>query len=109
VTHVVVRSDLDVTKLANKKASRTVHASRRRNRVSAPALSRPDATHGEQESGIDERIFVQIACYRDPECQWTLKDLFEKASNPDRVFAWVVWQYVPEEDGHSFTLETRPE
>ena len=29
----------------------------------------------------DDTIFVQIASYRDPELQWTLKDLFEKAKS----------------------------
>lgn len=61
-----------------------------------------------QRSGINDRIFVQIASYRDPECQWTLKDMFGKASNPDRVFAGVVWQYVIGEDDHCFVTETRP-
>ena len=47
-----------------------------------------------EADGIDERIFVQIASYRDPDCQWTLKDMFEKATNPDRVFAGVVWSAI---------------
>lgn len=37
-------------------------------------------------------IFVSIAAYRDPECQWTLCDLFKQAEEPDRVTAGVVWQ-----------------
>ena len=32
-----------------------------------------------QEYAKEDTIFVQIASYRDPELQWTLKDLFEKA------------------------------
>lgn len=48
------------------------------------------------------RIFVQIASYRDPECQWTLKDLFDKAAHPERVFVGLVWQYAPGQDGHCF-------
>lgn len=55
-----------------------------------------------------DRIFVQIASYRDPECQWTINDLFDKALNPDRVFVGVVWQYTPAEDKHCFEVETRP-
>lgn len=55
------------------------------------------------------RIFVQIASYRDRECQWTLRDLFAKAAHPERVFAGVLWQYVPEEDADCFMIETRPE
>ncbi len=61
-----------------------------------------------KRSGVDQRIFVQIASYRDPECQWTLRDMFEKATNPDRVFAGVVWQYIADEDAHCFIMETRP-
>jgi len=52
---------------------------------------------------------VQIASYRDPECQWTLKDMFEKAANPARLFAGVVWQFVPGEDDHCFELSFPPE
>ncbi len=37
-------------------------------------------------------IFVAIPAYRDPECAWTLRDLFLKAANPWRVFAGIVWQ-----------------
>jgi hypothetical protein len=39
------------------------------------------------------RIFVSVVVYRDPEAQHTLKDMFDKASHPQRVFAGVVWQY----------------
>lgn len=55
------------------------------------------------------RIFVNIASYRDTECQWTIRDLFEKASNPDRVFVGLCWQFVPGEDDDCFEVETRPE
>lgn len=55
------------------------------------------------------RIFVNIASYRDTECQWTVRDLFEKASNPDRVFVGLCWQFVPGEDDDCFEIETRPE
>ena len=37
-------------------------------------------------------IFVQIASYRDPECQWTVKDLFDKADHPERVYVGIFWQ-----------------
>ena len=76
--------------------------------VSPPSLNGYSAIDWKQTTGINDRIFVQIASYRDPECQWTLKDMFEKATNPDRVFAGVVWQYVPEEDNGCFVVETRP-
>lgn len=50
------------------------------------------------------RIFIAIASYRDVECQWTIKDLFEKASRPERLFVGVCWQTVPEEDGDCFAV-----
>ena len=37
-------------------------------------------------------IFVQIASYRDPELPNTLKDLLDKAYNPDRLKICVAWQ-----------------
>ena len=55
------------------------------------------------------RIFVQIASYRDRECQWTVKDLFEKARHPDRVFVGICWQTFPDLDEDCFEVETRPE
>lgn len=56
-----------------------------------------------------QRIFVQIASYRDPECQWTIKDLFAKAKYPERVFAGVCWQFVPGDDDDCFETSTRPD
>jgi len=56
-----------------------------------------------------KRIFVSIASYRDPECQWTVKDLFEKAKYPERIFVGICWQFIAEEDGAFFEVETRPE
>lgn len=55
------------------------------------------------------RIFVNIASYRDTECQWTVKDLFDKAADPDRVFVGICWQFVPGEDDDCFQVETRPD
>src|SRR5690349_12094054 len=48
------------------------------------------------------RIFVQIASYRDPDCQWTVKDLFEKAAHPERVFVGICWQFIKGEDDAFF-------
>jgi len=67
----------------------------------------PALTEWRQQPGISERIFVQIASYRDPECQWTVKDLFEKAANPERISVGIAWQYVIGEDDHCFQVETR--
>ena len=43
-------------------------------------------------------IFVSIAAYRDPECQWTICDLFKQADAPEFVHVGVVWQVVAVED-----------
>ena len=50
------------------------------------------------------RIFVSIASYRDPQCQWTVKDLFDKAMRPERVFVGICWQYDPERDQDCFQV-----
>jgi hypothetical protein len=50
------------------------------------------------------RIFVSIAAYRDPECQHTVKDLFENAKHPERIFAGIVWQGDKERDRHCFEV-----
>lgn len=49
-------------------------------------------------------IFVSIASYRDPDCQNTIRDLFEKAIYPERVFIGICWQFVPGEDDDCFAL-----
>jgi GT2 family glycosyltransferase/Rps23 Pro-64 3,4-dihydroxylase Tpa1-like proline 4-hydroxylase len=54
------------------------------------------------------KIFVQIASYRDKECQYTVKDLFEKAAYPDRITVGICWQSIPEEDEECFRVVTRP-
>lgn len=45
-----------------------------------------------------KRIFVSIANYRDNETPHTVRDLYAKASHPQRIFAGVLSQVVPEED-----------
>lgn len=55
------------------------------------------------------RIFVSIASYRDTECQWTVKDLFDKARFPERVFVGICWQFIAEEDADCFLVKARPE
>lgn len=50
------------------------------------------------------RIFVAIASYRDPECQWTVKDLFEAASRPERLQIGICWQFDAEKDQNCFTV-----
>ena len=56
-----------------------------------------------------KRIFVQIPSYRDPECQWTLKDLFEKAKYPDRVFVGICWQFYLDTDKACFEIPFAPD
>ncbi|KAF8072911.1 hypothetical protein HT031_000571 [Scenedesmus sp. PABB004] len=46
------------------------------------------------------RIFVSVASFRDPETQWTLRDLFRQAARPERVTVGVVWQVDPDADAH---------
>ena len=38
------------------------------------------------------RIFISIAAFRDPETRWTVRDLLQKASQPDRLAIAIVWQ-----------------
>jgi hypothetical protein len=40
-------------------------------------------------------IFVNIACYRDAECQATVQDLFNKARYTEEIIACVVMQTEP--------------
>jgi hypothetical protein len=54
------------------------------------------------------RIFVQIPSYRDRECQWTVKDLFDKARHPERVFVGICWQFDPETDQGCFDPAADP-
>lgn len=41
----------------------------------------------------EDTIFVQIASYRDPELQYTIKNLFEKAKKPENIFVGICHQY----------------
>lgn len=55
-------------------------------------------------------IFVSIASYRDTECQWTVRDLFDKARHPERVFVGLCWQFIPGEDNDCFEIPSpRPD
>jgi hypothetical protein len=55
-------------------------------------------------------IFVQIPAYRDPECQWTIKDMYEKAKNPERIFTSICWQFIKKKDNICFQQPSpRPE
>ncbi len=53
---------------------------------------------------------MQIPAYRDPECQWTIKDMHEKAKNPERIFTGICWQFIKEKDNICFQQPSpRPE
>ncbi|CAK9075860.1 unnamed protein product [Durusdinium trenchii] len=54
---------------------------------------------------MEPSIFVSIPSYRDPECQYTICDLFAKAAVPERVFIGVCWQADRAEDECCFWLE----
>lgn len=56
-----------------------------------------------------ERIFVMMPAYRDTETQWTIRDAFAQAADPDRIAVGVVWQIDPQVDGACFTAITRPD
>ena len=55
-----------------------------------------------------DRLFVQIASYRDRECQWTIRDAFARAKHPARIFVGVCWQYDPDADSSCFEYEPDP-
>ncbi|MFW0777203.1 MAG: GlcNAc-transferase family protein [Rickettsiales bacterium] len=77
-------------------------------------VMRSDTTRISSEVKVEDdryrrKIFVQIASYRDMECQYTVQDLFAKAKYPDRIFVGICWQFDPEEDKDCFRVSTRPD
>lgn len=46
------------------------------------------------ETPVDQRILVQIASYRDPECRETIDNLFRQALHPERVYVAICWQHL---------------
>ncbi len=45
-----------------------------------------------------ETIFVQIAVYRDPDLLNTLKDILDKAEQPENLRFGITWQHSPEDE-----------
>jgi glycosyltransferase involved in cell wall biosynthesis len=45
-----------------------------------------------------DKIFVQIASYRDPQLVLTVADMLERAKNPEALTFGICWQYDDEED-----------
>jgi len=41
-----------------------------------------------------QRILVQIASYRDPECRETIDNLYRQAIHPERVHVAICWQHL---------------
>ena len=56
-----------------------------------------------KDKGKVQKIFVSIACYRDPECQHTIRSLFSSAEFPERIFVGVCMQYDRSADAHCFS------
>jgi len=54
-------------------------------------------------------IFVAIASYRDPECPWTVRNLFQNAHHPERVFVGICWQFISPDDDEFFAMATYPQ
>lgn len=42
---------------------------------------------------MNNKIFVQLASYRDPQLEITIKDMLSKAYNPDQFTFGICWQY----------------
>lgn len=81
-------------------------------KINAPETAAPRSAPPLETTRITAKrpkIFVNIASYRDPECQWTVKDLYEKARYPDRIYVGICWQFDEKEDQHCFEIVTRPE
>ena len=51
-------------------------------------------------------IFIQIASYRDPELKPTLKDLFDKADEPNTLHVCVCWQHREEDDWDDLDIDS---
>ena len=53
------------------------------------------------------KIFVQIASYRDPELLPTLKDCIEKAKFPKNLVFSIAWQHSPEDTWDTLSAYTK--
>lgn len=71
----------------------------------APGALLGDAPDLAQATRPQPTIFVSIPSYRDPECQYTVLDLFRKAQNPERIRVGVCWQSDREQDARCFLLD----
>lgn len=55
----------------------------------------------------NEKIFIQIASYRDPELTNTINDAIEKAAKPDRLTFGICWQYDETENLDKYHNDSR--
>lgn len=69
-------------------------------------LSKLDHAYKGKTDIVEPSIFVAISSYRDPELCLTLRDLFEKAYNPDRVYVGIVEQNDPKDPVTCFAKNT---
>ena len=47
---------------------------------------------------LKDKIFIQIASYRDPQLVTTIKDCIDNAKHPENLVFCVAWQHAPEEN-----------
>ena len=52
----------------------------------------------------NKKIFIQIASYRDPELNNTLKDCIEKSENPDNLVFSICWQHSKDDEWDNLDL-----
>ncbi|MFM9913468.1 MAG: GlcNAc-transferase family protein [Methylophilaceae bacterium] len=60
----------------------------------------PDQSPDAFYSPSPPKIFVSIASYRDSETAATIRDLFARAAQPERVFVGICTQIIPDMDEH---------
>jgi len=56
---------------------------------------------------IDDKIFIQIASYRDPELSLTIRDCIKKAKHPERFTFGICWQRDDTESLEEFATDPR--
>jgi hypothetical protein len=72
-----------------------------------PYLECPMHKKGFSNYMENNRIFVQIASYRDPELVLTIADMLKKASHPENLTFGICWQYDDSEDINKYDGDPR--
>lgn len=89
--------------------SRLSDPSMQRDYERALAVRAPDDPGQTTPEWGKDRIFVSIASFRDPECQLTIKDMYEKAAKPERIHLGLISQFDPKFDRDLFEVQpSRP-